>query len=102
VLDAMAEAGANRLSGIRFAIAEPRPLADQARERAVADARAKAELYARAAGVSLGNVVGIRETQPFDQPFPMRAQAEMAMDGAVMEGTLEVEAMVEMVFTIED
>jgi uncharacterized protein len=101
VLDAMAGAGANRMEGISFEISEPRVHLDAAREAAVADARDKAELLARAAGVSVGEVLSIRETQPFDQPFPMRAQADMAMESAVAEGTLTVEAMVEMVLSLE-
>ena len=67
----------------------------------MANARANAELLARAAGVSLGEVVSIRETRPFDQPFPV-ARADMAMEAAVAEGTVAVDAMVEMVLAIAD
>jgi uncharacterized protein len=102
VLDAMAAAGANRMDGITFGIAEPRVHLDAARRAAVADARAKAALLAEAAGVGLGPVVAIRETQPFNQPFPMRAQADMAMESAVAEGTLTVEAMVEIVLGLAE
>jgi uncharacterized protein len=102
VLDAMAAAGANRMEGISFGIAEPGVHLDAAREAAVADARRKAELLAEAAGVGLGPVLGIRETRPFDEPFPMRAQADLAMESAVAEGTLTLEAMVEMVLAIAE
>jgi uncharacterized protein len=102
VLDAMAAAGANRMEGISFGIAEPRVHLDAAREAAVADALAKADLLARAAGVTLGEVLAIRETQPFDRPFPMRAQADLAMESAIAEGTLTVDAMVEMVLALGD
>jgi uncharacterized protein len=100
VVDATSEAGANRIDGIAFGIGDMRPHLDEARGDAVRNAREKAELYADTAGVTLGEVLGIRETQPIDRPFPMMARAEMAMDGAVAEGTLEVTAMVEMVFAI--
>jgi uncharacterized protein len=102
VIDTMSETGANRIAGIHFGIAEPRSQEDAARAEAVADARARAELYADAAGVELGRVLAIRETLPFDQPFPMRAQMEAAMDGAIAEGAVEVTAMVEIVYEIED
>jgi uncharacterized protein YggE len=103
VLDAMAGAGTNRIEGISFALADPRAPRNAALERAVEDARAKAELLARAAGVTLGPVVALRETQPFNQPFPAaRAQADMAMESALVEGTLAVDAMVEMVLTIAE
>ncbi|MCB1403368.1 MAG: SIMPL domain-containing protein, partial [Rhodobacteraceae bacterium] len=61
VVDAVAAAGGNRIFGVDFAVDEPRAQIDAARERAVADARAKAELYAGAAGVALGPVLSISE-----------------------------------------
>src|SRR5471032_237716 len=60
-LDALVTAGANQMNGIDFAIQDPAPLLAQARADAVADARAKAETYARAAGVSLGPILSISE-----------------------------------------
>ena len=60
-IDALAGAGANRLYGIGFEVSEPRAALDAARREAVADARAKAELFAEAAGVTLGPVISIRE-----------------------------------------
>jgi uncharacterized protein YggE len=100
VIDAMSAAGANRIDGIAFGLADMRPPLDEARERAVRDARAKAELYAAAAEVELGPVLAIRETQPFDRPFPMAARMEAMMDGAIAEGSIEVMAMVEIVYGI--
>lgn len=102
VIDAMSAAGANRIDGIAFGLADMRPFLDEAREIAVRDARAKADLYASAAGVGLGPVLAIRETQPFDRPFPMAARMEAMMDGAIAEGSIEVTAMVEIVFGIAE
>ncbi len=103
VLDSMSAAGINRIDTISFSVAEPRPHIDIARRDAVADARAKAELLAEAAGVGLGPVINIRETQPVDQPFPMMMRAESSgMTGAVAEGSVELSAIVEIVYAIED
>jgi uncharacterized protein YggE len=100
LVDALAGAGANRLYGIAFDVAEPRPSVDAARREAVADARAKAELYAEAAGVALGPVVTIRESVGMGGPEPLRAKA--AMEAApVAEGTVTLTADVEVVFGIE-
>ena len=77
LIDALAGAGANRLYGIGFEVSEPRPSVDAARREAVADARAKAELYAEAAGVTLGPVVTIRENVGMGGPEPLRAKAAM-------------------------
>ena len=101
VVDAVTGAGANRLYGIGFDVSDPRAPLDAARERAVADARAKAELYARAAGVTLGAVVSIRETVE-RPPGPVMMRAE-AMDAAppVSEGTVTLSTQVEIVYAIE-
>ncbi len=64
LLDEVVTQGANRMHGIRFTTADPGPHQDEARQRAVADAHRKAELYARAAGVSLGRVLLVQEQTP--------------------------------------
>ena len=61
ILDRAIAAGANEMSGIEFVVSEQSRLLDQARDDAVVDARRKAELYAKAAGVKLGAVVAITE-----------------------------------------
>ena len=61
VLDRMISAGANVATGIGFVVSEPSKLLDQARAEAVADARRKAEIYAKAAGVSVGRPLSISE-----------------------------------------
>lgn len=50
LLDAVVGAGSNRVSGVQFDIAAPEPLLDRARRAAVADAKRRAALYAKAAG----------------------------------------------------
>src|SRR6185312_11082052 len=52
-------AGANEMSGIEFVVTEQSRMLDQARDDAIADARRKAELYAKAARAKLGNVISI-------------------------------------------
>jgi uncharacterized protein YggE len=61
VLDRAITAGANEMSGIDFVVSQQSKLLDQARDEAIADARRKAELYAKAAGAQLGPVVSIAE-----------------------------------------
>jgi len=100
VIDAVAEAGANRIYGVAFEIASPQAAIDEARRRAVADAQARAELYAGAAGVTLGQVLSIRETGG-DAPGPMFARAEMAMDTPIAAGVSILTARVEIVYAIK-
>ncbi len=61
VIDATVTAGANEMGGIRFIVSNPSPLLDKARLEAMADARRKAEIYAQAAGVTLGAPLAISE-----------------------------------------
>ncbi len=61
--EAVGAAGeAARLQGISFGVDDPAPLLKEAREKAVADAKSRAEAYARAAGVNVGAVLSISET----------------------------------------
>lgn len=57
-------AGANDLTGITFQTTRLKELRADARRRAVAAAREKAELYCRAAGVEAGDVVAIEDVNP--------------------------------------
>jgi uncharacterized protein len=60
-LDALVGAGANQINAVGFGIKDPHALLTTAREAAIADARARAETYARAAGANIGGVVSIQE-----------------------------------------
>jgi uncharacterized protein YggE len=101
MIDALAGAGANRLYGIGFEVSDPRSSVDAARREAVADARVKAELYAAAAGVTLGPVMTISENTGMGTPQPFRAKADMAEAAPVAEGTVTLTADVEVVFGLE-
>ena len=74
LLDVLVGEGANALGGVGFSVASPQPFLDQARQRAVADARRKAELYATAAGVTLGRVLSI---QDYSAAVPRFAEARV-------------------------
>ena len=83
-------------------MSDPRASARPPRARkAVADARAKAELFARAAGVTLGAVLSLREGGGMGGPVPMFAKADMAGAPPVAEGTVTLTADVEVVYAIE-
>lgn len=93
VLDRVLEAGANDFGGLSFGLQEPRPQEDDARRRAVADARAQAELLAEAAGVTLGPVLLIVEDPaPGGGPMPyFRADSAMMAEAVpVAEGEIDV------------
>ncbi|MGR3748149.1 MULTISPECIES: SIMPL domain-containing protein [unclassified Paracoccus (in: a-proteobacteria)] len=89
VLDAIVAAGANQIDGITFGRKDGKDAEDEARRAAVADARHKAEILAEAAGVSLGQVLVIGDTQMSGGPRPMM---RMAADAAPMAESIPVEA----------
>jgi len=85
ILDKSVTVGANTINGVSFSVADPAELYNEARKSAFADARKKAELYATAAGATLGELETIVESQGFNspQPYPMYARAEMAASAPV-------------------
>jgi uncharacterized protein YggE len=101
VLDQAVADGANRVNGPSFSIADPAPLLARARDDAVSDAVAKAERYAAAAGVALGDVLSIDEAG--GAPIfgrQMRAEA-MAASTPIAPGESSVSASVTMTFAID-
>jgi uncharacterized protein YggE len=73
VFDRLITAGATDLGNVEFLVMDPSTALDQAREAAIADARRKAEVYARAAGIQLGRVEWIAEDSGFAPPVPMQS-----------------------------
>ncbi len=82
VLDTAVASGSNQIDGVNFGLADPAPVLDKAREAAVADARRKAELIAKAAGVKLGRILAIAEPGA-EPPRPMMAAYAMEKMAAV-------------------
>ena len=78
LLDALVQGGANQIHGIQFRVDEPEKLLDEARKRAMADAKRKAEQLAGEAGVVLGSPVSIQEEGAGAFESPMRFEAEMS------------------------
>ena len=85
-IDTLVGAGVNEIGGINFVVSQASKLLDEARERAVADARRKAEIYAKAAGVTLGAPLSISE-EGNSAPVPYRRMAAgMAVSAPVAQG----------------
>jgi uncharacterized protein YggE len=99
-LDALVSAGANQMDGIAFAIANPAPLLEKARADAIADARERAQTYARAAGVTLGPIVSISEGGSGPQPMYRMMAMAAAAPVPVAAGEETVSADVSVVWEI--
>jgi uncharacterized protein YggE len=86
VIDVLVGAGANDIGGINFTVSQPSKHMDDAREKAVADARRKAEIFARAAGVTLGEPISISEEGSPTPLFRGKMAAPMAVGAPVAQG----------------
>lgn len=77
ILDALVAEGANSINGPTLTIDKPETALDEARAKAVAAGRARAELYARAMGLRVVRVVSVSEIGGYSQPpVVMMARAE--------------------------
>ena len=86
ILDALVAQGANQINGPMLAIDKPEQAMDEARVAALASARARAEIYARAAGKRVGKILSLSETGGMAVPMArMRAQAGMVADSTSIE-----------------
>lgn len=98
ILDRLIAAGATDVGNVDFRHDDPSKLIDQAREAAIADARRQAELYARAAGINLGNIVFISEEPSgrtlFSPQLAMRAAAAPTIPISIGENMLTAQVTV--------
>lgn len=105
LLDAAAGIVGNdiRIEGITFFLDDTSKVDSEARVDAMADARSRAEEYATAAGIELGDVMSISETSSQVSPMPMYAydEAAGASDSVpIATGETETSATVTVVFAI--
>jgi uncharacterized protein len=96
MIDVLVGAGANDIGGIHFVVTQASKLLDEVREQAIADARRKAQIYAKAAGVTLGEPIAISEEGAPTPMFRSKVAAGMAASAPVAQGeeTLSVSVSV--------
>lgn len=106
-LDAVVANGANQLQGVSFSIDKADEARDAARREAMRKARARADLYAQAAGLRVTRIVSINEggaAPPPMMPVPMMARS-MAADAAppppVAGGEVSLNSSVTVVFELK-
>ncbi len=108
VVDTAATAGGDliRINSIQFTVDDPSVFGEQIREMAAADALAKADLYARVMGVTLGPVVYLTElgnSVPMARAAPLAEMAAMDMSFArtpISAGDVNLSVSVQVVFAI--
>jgi len=98
-------AGGNavRVNGISLDLEDTSALVSSARDKAFANAKAKAEQYARAAGRSLGDVISIAEDVTAPAPIPLQYGSQAAEARAsvpIQPGSQDVSVSVTVVFAM--
>lgn len=78
ILDGAVNNGANQIDGVNLTVENPSDLQNQARKLAIDDAKKKAQELASEAGLSLGKVVSIAESNA-NYPGPIMYGAPMAV-----------------------
>lgn len=104
ILDALVAAGANQISGPSLTIDKPDAAQDEARAEAIKTARARADLYAKAAGMTVKRIVAISESSSISGPRPMpymRVQmADTAAKSEIAPGEQDVGITVNVTFEL--
>jgi uncharacterized protein len=103
VIDAGIKAGANNIYGLNFNIDDPSKLESEARVKAIANARARAEELAKALGVTLGDPIIISEGVNGGVPMPYAAGVAGMGGNAntkISEGQLAIAVSVQITYAI--
>lgn len=106
ILDALVKEGANQIDGPNLSLDKPDAALDEARADAIKRARARADLYARAAGLSVARILSISEGGenaggPQPPVFYARAAKAEAADTAIAAGERDVTATVSVRFLLK-
>lgn len=101
ILSEAVKAGANNISGVTFSIENTTALQAAAREKAIADAKARAQDLARLSGVELGEVTIVSEV--VGGPGPIFYDRGMGGGGGapIQPGQLEVSMQLQVSFAIK-
>ncbi len=89
ILSGIVASGSNNVYGPNFTIDDPNELQNEAREKAIAEAKERAKSIARAGGFRVGRLVAVQEG--FITPWPMSVVAFGAEKGGVGGGTPDIE-----------
>ena len=106
ILDALVAEGANQINGPNLTIDKPESALDEARAKAIANGRARADLYARALGMRVVRLISVSEGGGYAVPPPMPMGAVMmaergAADTKIDPGTQQLQVSVSMSFELQ-
>jgi uncharacterized protein YggE len=104
ILDALVREGANQINGPTLTIDKPEAALDEARAKAIAIGRARADLYARSLGMRVVRVVSVDESggsYPVPPPMPVMARAYDSAQTKIEPGEQKLQVNLAMVFELQ-
>jgi uncharacterized protein YggE len=90
ILQGLAKANVQNVSGPQFVVDEPQKVMQEARAAAIKKAQADAKILASQLGVHLGKVVSFTENNGNNTPYPMYAKSAGATDSVAVPPTIPV------------
>jgi len=106
LMNAIFDAGVNRIDGISFGVKNKEKLLQEARVAAIDDARKKALLYAVSLDQNIGKAIQIREVNShFNDIQPVERMSKMSLgstgsDNTLAVGKIAIEAQVNVTFEL--
>ena len=106
LMNAIFDAGVNRIDGISFGVKNKEKLLQEARVAAIDDARKKALLYAVSLDQNIGKAIQIREVNShFNDIQPVERMSKMSLgstgsDNTLAVGKIAIEAQVNVAFEL--
>jgi uncharacterized protein YggE len=107
ILDALVAEGSNQISGPNLTIDKPDEALDEARTKAIANGRDRAELYARALGMRVARLLSVSESGGYAVPPPMpyamrdAIQVTGAAKTEIDPGTQQLQVSLSMSFELQ-
>lgn len=106
ILDALVAQGSNQINGPNLTIDKPEAALDEARLKALANGRARADIYARALGKRVARIVSISESGgsfPVPPPMPYAAMEARgaAADTKIVPGEQKLQVSLSIVFDLQ-
>ncbi|MFA5129671.1 MAG: SIMPL domain-containing protein [Patescibacteria group bacterium] len=111
IISKAGQLGSNQVQGVSFELDNPLASQAEARDKAIADAKSKADVLVKSLGVHLGKIVGFSENGRGSIPVPMMYEAGMKAVSdssgagvpapAIQSGSLDVASSVSITFELQ-
>lgn len=104
ILDALVAQGANQINGPMLSVDKPEQALDEARQKALTNARARAETYAQALGKRVKRILSISESGSMAPPHPvpvMRMEAAQDASTKIVPGEQALSTTLSVSFELE-